>query len=71
MFTAFERHDVTGFGMAIEMHLDQTSIKLPQHILDSPLDARIVSAVTSDEFLDNGPKRCWRQFCVWDTHRIS
>jgi len=49
-----------GFGLVIEMQLDPTSLKLPQHILDSPLDRRIVRAVASDEFLDNSLERRWR-----------
>jgi len=71
IFTVFDRHDVAGFGLVIEMQLDPTCLKLPQHILDSPLDGRIVCAVASDEFLDDGSERRWRQIRVWDTHRIS
>ena len=52
---AFNRHDVTGFGLVVEMQLGLTSLKLPQHTLDSPLDRRIVRAVASNEFLDYGP----------------
>jgi hypothetical protein len=55
--TVFDGHDVAGFGLGMEMQLDTTSIKLPQYILDSLLDRRIVSSVASDEFLDNGPER--------------
>jgi hypothetical protein len=68
IFTIFDRHDVASLGLVIEMQLDSTSFKLPQHILDSLLDGRIVGAVASDEFLDNGTERGWRQFRVWDTH---
>jgi hypothetical protein len=53
------------------MQFDPTSLKLSEHILDSPLDGRIVCAIASDEFLDNGPERRGRQIRVWDTHRIS
>ncbi len=28
IFTAFDRHDVAGFGLVIEMQLDPTSLKL-------------------------------------------
>ena len=57
--TVFDRHDVAGFGLVIEMQLDPTSLKLPQHILDSSLDGRIVRAVARDEFLDDGTERRW------------
>ena len=63
--------DVAGFGLAIEMQLDPTSLKLLQHILDASFDGRIVRAIPSDEFLDNGAERRWRQLRVWDTHPIS
>jgi hypothetical protein len=38
IFIVFDCHDVAGFGSVIEMQLDPTSLKLPQHILDSPID---------------------------------
>ena len=65
------RHNVAGLRGVIKMQLDSADLKLPQHILDSTLDGRIVRAVASDEFLDDGMERSWRQFRVWDTHRIS
>ena len=67
-FTIFNCNDVAGFGLGIEMQFDTTSIELTQYVLDSPLDRRIISAVASDEFLDNGTERGWGQFRVWDTH---
>lgn len=68
IITVFDRHDVAGFSLVIEVQPDQTSIKLPQDTLDSPLDGGIVCAVATDEFLDDGPERRWLQFLVWDTH---
>ena len=53
------------------MQLDTTSLKLPQHNLDSPLDGRMVRAVASDKLLDNGAERRWRQSRMGDAHRIS
>ena len=55
--TAFDRHDVAGLGLVIEMQLDPTSIKLPQYTLDSPLDRRIIGAIASDEFQNNRSER--------------
>jgi hypothetical protein len=62
---------VTGLGLVIEMELDPTSLKLPQHIFDASLDGRMVRSVTSGEFLNNSPERRSRQFGVLNTHRIS
>ena len=36
--TGLCRHDVTGLGLVIEIQLDPTSVKLPQHAFDTPLD---------------------------------
>ena len=69
--TGFNTHDVTGLGLIIEMQLETTSLKLPQNTLDTPLDGRMIGANASDEFLNDGPKRCWRKCAVWDAHRIS
>ncbi len=69
--TVFHSHDVATFGLAIEMQLDSSSLKLPQHILDAPLDARIVRAIAGNEFLDDGPECRGRQFGVWDTHWLG
>jgi hypothetical protein len=71
IFDGFDRHDVTGLGLVVEMQLDSASLKLLQHIFDARLDGRMVRAVASDELLDDGPKCRWRQSGVWDTHRIS
>jgi hypothetical protein len=48
----------------IEMQLGTTNLQLPQHTLDAPSGRRIVSAVASDEFLNNGSKRRWSEFLV-------
>jgi len=56
IFTVCDRHDVAGFGLVIELQFNPTCPKLPQHILDSPLDRRIVRAIASHEFLDHGPE---------------
>jgi hypothetical protein len=69
-FTVVDPHDVAGFSLVIEMKLDTTNFELLQHFLDSLLDGRVIRAVATDELLDNGPERRWRQFRVWDTHRI-
>ena len=55
--TVFDRHDVAGLGLVIEMQLDPTCIKLPQYTLDSPLDRRIIGAIASDEFQNNRSER--------------
>jgi hypothetical protein len=55
----------------IEMQLGTTSLQLPQHTLDAPSDRRIVSAVASDKFLNDGSERNGRQLRVWDAHRTS
>ena len=36
--TVCDRHDVAGFGLVIELQLDPTCLKLPQHVRHSPLD---------------------------------
>ena len=51
------RQDVAGFGRAVEMQLDTAGVELTHHLLDALLDRRMVRAVASDEFLDNGPQR--------------
>ena len=71
VLTAFDRDDVAGFSLIVEMQGDPTRLKLPQYIFDSPRYRRIVRAVTSHEFLNNSAERRWRQFRVWDTHRIG
>ena len=53
------------------MQLDATGLKLPQHTPDALLDARMIRAIASNEFLNNGVERCWCELCVWDLHRIS
>ena len=58
-------------GLVIEMQLDATVLKLLQHTLDALLDARMIRAIASNEFLNNGVKRCWCELCVWDAHRFS
>lgn len=71
LFRVFDCHDLAGFGLVIEMQLDATSFKLPQHILNAPLDGRMVRAITGDKFLDYGSQRRRRKFSVWDTHRST
>ena len=51
------------------MQFDTTSLKLPQNILDAPIDGRMLRTIASHKFLDNGPERRWRQLGVWNTHR--
>ena len=55
--TVFHSHDVATFGLAIEMQLDSSSLKLPQHTLDALLDGRMIGAVARDEFVNNGSQR--------------
>ena len=50
----FHPQDMAGFGLAIEMQLDNAGAELTHHGLDTPLDRRIVRAVPGDEFLDDG-----------------
>jgi len=69
--TGFGWHDVARLGVFIEMQLDTTSFQLPQHTLNSPFDGRVVSAVASDEFQNDGSERHRCQFRVWDAHRTS
>ena len=67
----FHRQDGADLGFAIEMQLDSVSVKLKQHVVDAPLDRRMVGAVAGDKFLDNGPQRRGRQLRVRDTHGVS
>ena len=71
VFALFGRHDVAGFRRFVKVQLDPARLKLPQHPLHSPLNARIVRAVARDEFLDHGPECRRRQFRVWDMHRTQ
>jgi hypothetical protein len=43
------------------MQFDTADIELTQHQLDALFDGRMVSAVSSDKFLDNGPQCRRRQ----------
>ena len=70
-FTVADPHDVARFSLVIEMKLDPTNFELFQHFLNSLLDGRVIRAVATDEFLDHGPESRWRQFRMWDAHRIS
>jgi hypothetical protein len=54
------RKDVAGLSFAVEMQLDSASVELKQHLLDPPLDRRMVRAVAGDKFLDDGSQCCGR-----------
>ena len=53
--TPLHRQDIAGFGLAVEMQLDQTSVELPHDLRDSLLDRQMIRAVAGDELLDDGP----------------
>ena len=50
------RQDVARPGLGVKMQLDTASVKLMQHVLDSPLDHGMVRAVAGYKFLYNGPQ---------------
>jgi hypothetical protein len=54
MTSVFDCHDVAGLGLVIEMQLGATTLKFPKHTFDALLNYRMVRAVPSDQFLNDG-----------------
>jgi hypothetical protein len=58
---SLKRKNVAGLGFLFEMQFNTADIELMQHPFDALFDARVIGAVTGNEFLDDGPKCRRRQ----------
>jgi hypothetical protein len=55
LFAVLHRKDVAAFCFVIEMQFNAAGFQMAQHRLNALFDRRMVRAVASDEFLDDGP----------------